>query len=140
MRLEVLSPNELVLGRVVILLSPEENNLPSGELRLIESFDEESIRLAPASILFGDDEVSEVVPWCDLATRLRDPILEPGDRILFQGRLGTVTDCAPNDIHVYIVLDDMPDKKLYTNFIHLDFSLSLKTCAKKLHHNAISSC
>ncbi len=109
------------VGRLVIFISTEGPNTECS-LRFVERVEHEFIYLEHTSYLLEDDLVTEIISFHDAEEKLRLPLFEFGDLVTFHGKPGVITQCSPNDLHLHVKLDENPEKEIYTNVIHLDFS------------------
>lgn len=128
--------SDLTIGKIVVLCETSNIQCVSG-LRLIEFIDENKIRLSPVSIMYDDDQISEQLSIEAAHEYLYLPIFEIDDKILFHNRPGRIVSVSENDYHIRIVLEEFPDKEIYTNLIHLDFSPSIERISGKISNQPI---
>lgn len=121
-----LDPALLHTGKLVVLL-PDGAERTRLEVRFVERCDAQLVYLEPPAFFLDDDDVTERCALGEVGLWLREPVIEAGDAIVWRGRPGRIARCLPNDMHVYVTLDDTPHTEQYTNLIHVDFSPTLAT-------------
>lgn len=139
MTLDQLTPGQLVAFRPLYGSGRDAQSDNAHVLRVVDRVVGDRFYLSPVSLFLDSTSANEYVSLHDAGARLLVPIIEVGDAVLLRGRPAIVSQCLPNDFHVYVKLCDPPNFEVYTNLIHLDFYPTLVKFAAAPEHSTAAS-
>lgn len=125
MNLKPFQAELLKVGKIVVYLRPANSTAgPRSQMCIVDTVLPTGVTLEPAYSLEIEDALFEV-STADLKNHIFHGAPSIGDKVLFRGKPGSISNCEENGTHVHVVLEESPGAEHYTNLIHLDFSPTL---------------